>query len=280
MIGTEEPDGLVPRQEHLPGTSEDATRYAPWLNELPTRTQRRLLDASYSQHFESGDSLGKSGPSATAWIGVVQGVLKTQVHQETGKTVLLASLGQGSWVGEESIVGQNSRRYELIVVRPSRLLFIPAAVVLAVLHECFHFNRLIMRRISERLSQHAKVVEIDRMSDPAVRVARGIANLYNAVLHPLLGPDLPLSQKDIGDLTGLSRQSVGEALKKLEHRGALSIKYGHLVVRDLAALASAQKHHFQDRRRRDAMDEERANAHLVFPAVPSYARSAEHLHQF
>lgn len=227
---------------------------APWLDGLTESARRRLVLASHERCFNPGELVGRHGTPAIEWVGVVQGLLKAQIRHSSGKKVLLACVPTGSWVGEGSIVRQTCRPYDLIAVQASRVRLVPAVVVRQLLHESLEFNRLIMLRIAERLSQHLRMLEIDRMADPVVRVARGIANLYNPVLHPLLGPKLPLSQADLGELTGMSRQSVGEALKKLQCRGLLSIGYGGLVVHDLAGLASAEKDDFRERRSHLVMD--------------------------
>lgn len=227
---------------------------APWLDPLPECVRRRLVLSSREQRFEPGELVGRHGTPAVEWVGVIQGLLKAQISPGSGKKVLLACVPKGSWIGEGSIVRQTRRTYDLVAATASRVRLVPAGVVQQLLDESLDFNRLVMLRIAERLAQHLRMSAIDRMTDPLVRVARGIANLYNPVLHPLLGPKLPLSQTDIGELTGMSRQSVGEALRKLQSRGLLSIRYGGLVIQDLAGLAAAEKDDFLERRNPLVMD--------------------------
>lgn len=249
---------------------------APWLDQLPECARRRLVLSSRERRFEAGELVGRHGAPAVEWVGVIQGLLKAQIRQGSGKKVLLACVPKGSWIGEGSIVRQTRRTYDLVAVQASRVRLVPAGVVQQLLDESLEFNRLIMLRIAERLSQHLRMSEIDRMTDPLVRVARGIANLYNPVLHPLLGPKLPLSQTDIGELTGMSRQSVGEALRKLQSRGLLSIRYGGLVIQDLAGLAAAEKDDFLERRNPLVMDSggsaERSGFNFPLPRPTAFTK--------
>jgi len=46
-----------------------------------------------------------------------------------------------------------------------------------------------------------------------------------------------LKQEDIAEFTGISRQTVNQALKALEGRGLLRTLYGRVEVRDMAALS-------------------------------------------
>jgi DNA-binding GntR family transcriptional regulator len=72
-------------------------------------------------------------------------------------------------------------------------------------------------------------------------VARAIGTLYNPVLYPNMSPLLSLSQTELGELIGLSRQSIGAALKQLQGEGLLSMGYGGIVIRDLHALAAYEE---------------------------------------
>jgi CRP/FNR family cyclic AMP-dependent transcriptional regulator len=47
---------------------------------------------------------------------------------------------------------------------------------------------------------------------------------------------LQISQEEIGNLVGLSRQRVNRALKLLEDAGLLQVDYGGIRVRDVGGL--------------------------------------------
>jgi CRP/FNR family cyclic AMP-dependent transcriptional regulator len=47
---------------------------------------------------------------------------------------------------------------------------------------------------------------------------------------------LQISQEEIGNLVGLSRQRVNRALKLLEDAGLLRVDYGGITVRDVGGL--------------------------------------------
>ena len=81
--------------------------------------------------------------------------------------------------------------------------------------------------------------EIDRLSDPELRVARSLANLVNPVLYPSVGEVLRITQQELAYVVGLSRQRVNEALASLQAQGMIRIEYGGLRVLDLAALRSS-----------------------------------------
>ena len=87
-----------------------------------------------------------------------------------------------------------------------------------------------------RLAQFIAAREIDRMSNPDIRVARSLSALFNPVLYPGVGDVLRITQQELAYLVGLSRQRVNEALTTLSDQGSIKVEYGGLRVMDIDAL--------------------------------------------
>jgi CRP-like cAMP-binding protein len=96
-----------------------------------------------------------------------------------------------------------------------------------------------MNQLNERLAQFIEAREIDRSTDPDVRVARNLATLFNPTLYPGVGEILRITQQELAYLVGLSRQRVNVALNRLEEQGAIRIEYGGMRVLNLAALRAS-----------------------------------------
>ena len=69
-----------------------------------------------------------------------------------------------------------------------------------------------------------------------IQPTRGLAALFNPTLYPGIGPALPISQEELGQLAGLSRQRVNQALKRLEQARLLRVEYGGVTVLSLDGL--------------------------------------------
>ena len=96
-----------------------------------------------------------------------------------------------------------------------------------------------MNQLNERLGQFVAAREIDRISDPDIKVARSLANLFHPVLFPGVGQVLRITQQELAYLVGLSRQRVNEALAEWQAAGAIRVEYGGLRVLDLELLRRA-----------------------------------------
>lgn len=216
-----------------------------WMQELPAPARQLILADARDCWFDEGESVARIGEPAHAWIGVADGLLKVSAVQRSGKIVMFTGIPKGSWMGEGSLVRRGLFKFDVIAMRPSRVIFLPGATFRRLLDESVEFNHVIISHLNERLAQLMAMLEIDRSSAPVTRLARTIGTLYNPVLYPNLGAVLDLSQRELGELVGLSRQSVSAACKALADEGLIASKYGGIVVRDLSALV-----HYEDPRSR------------------------------
>lgn len=212
-----------------------------WLQALPDSAKERVYADAYESRFAVGELVATKGQTASSWIGVIEGLLKISVVHRSGRIVMLTGIPAGSWVGEGSVVKREIRRYDIMAMRETRTVHLPASTFRWLLDTSIEFNHLIISRLNERLGQYIGMMEIDRLTDPVARVARSIATLYNPVLYPNMGPLLSLSQTELGELIGISRQSVSTALKQLEREGLISRGYGGVLVRQLNLLSSYQE---------------------------------------
>ncbi|MDR6860388.1 CRP-like cAMP-binding protein [Variovorax guangxiensis] len=140
-------------------------------------------------------------------MGVAEGLLKISAVYRTGKVVMFTAIPAGSWVGEGSVIKRELRRYDVIVMRPRRAIFLPGSTFRWLMDTSPEFNHILIEHLNERLAQCIAMVEIDRLTDPVARVARAIGTLYNPVLYPELSPLLTMSHTELGELIGMSRQS-------------------------------------------------------------------------
>jgi len=128
------------------------------------------------------------------------------------------------------------RRYDVVALRDSLVACISRTTFQWLLDNSIPFNRFLLHQLNERLGQFIGRVEMDRLLETDARIARCVASLFNPVLYPGIGPQLQISQEEIGYLAGVSRQRANQALKLLEEEGLLRVEYGGITVIDLEGL--------------------------------------------
>ena len=208
-----------------------------WMETMSPADRARVEGETKTRAFPAGGLVCRKGERVDAWVGVVEGLVKMANVSADGKPTSFTGIPGGGWFGEGSLLKNEPRRYDIVALRESQIAFMPRATFMWLLDNNLAFNRFLLIQLNERLSQFIAMVEHDRLLGPDARLARGLAALFNPRLYPGIGPALPISQEEMGQLVGLSRQRVNQALKRLDRAGLLRVDYGGVTVLDLPGLA-------------------------------------------
>jgi CRP-like cAMP-binding protein len=208
----------------------------PWLKLLSSEERQRAVDDLKVTDAQAGEYLCRTGRPVTYWFGVVDGLLKMSSDNAEGQTMTFTGVPPGGWFGEGTALKREVYRYNIQALRLSLVAGLHVDTFHWLLDHSIGFNRFMMNQLNERLGQFIAAREIDRMTNPNIRVARSLAALFNPVLYPGLGAVLRITQQELAYLVGLSRQRVNEALTTLATAGAIEVEYGGLRVTNLQAL--------------------------------------------
>ena len=211
----------------------------PWLPLLSEEERDEVLPRIVVSDPQPGDYVCRIGRPVTYWFGVVSGLLKMSSDNESGQTMTFTGVPPGGWFGEGTVLKRESYRYNIQPLRPSVVAGLPVDTFHWLIDHSLGFNRFIMNQLNERLGQFIAAREIDRLTNPEIKVARHLAALFNPVLFPGVGEVLRITQQELAYLAGLSRQRVNEALGQLQARQLIRIEYGGLRVLDRQALQRA-----------------------------------------
>ncbi len=211
----------------------------PWLGLLkPDERERAVAELQFVDAFP-GDYVSRIGRPVTYWFGVIDGLLKMSSENAEGHTMTFTGVPPGGWFGEGTVLKREVYRYNIQALRKSVVTGISVDTFHWLLDHSIGFNRFVMNQLNERLAQFIAARETDRLSNPDLRVARGLAALFNPVLYPGVGQVLRITQQELAYLVGLSRQRVNEALASLQDQGMIRVEYGGVRVLDLQALRSS-----------------------------------------
>ena len=211
-------------------------RATAWARALPPSDLARVEAETVTRVCPAGSLVCRKGEAVEAWIGVIDGLVKMTSVSPEGKSMSFVGVGSGGWFGEGSLLKDEPRRYDIVALRTSAIAYMPRSTFMWLLDTSMPFNRFLLTQLNERLGQFIGMVEHDRLLGPDARLARCLASMFNPHLYPGIGPALPISQEEIAQLAGLSRQRANQALQRLEHAGLLRIDYGGVTVIDLEGL--------------------------------------------
>jgi len=229
-------DLTLHQRRRSPSAAELAS--IPWLQVLKDEDQSWVNSQIVVGDALAGDVVCRIGKAPTYWFGVVQGLLKMSADNAQGDSFTYAGLSAGGWFGEGTVIKREPYRYNVQALRPSVVAGLPIESFHRLLEQSIGFNRFVMNQLNERLGQFIAAREIDRMTNPDIRVARSLAALFNPVLFPGVGEVLQITQQELAYLVGLSRQRVNVALQRLVAHGWIRVTYGGVRVLNLTALRS------------------------------------------
>ena len=210
----------------------------PWLALLRPDERNRAVESLQVGDAQAGDYVCRVGKPVTYWFGVIEGLLKMSADNAQGLTMTFTGVPPGGWVGEGTAIKREPYRYNIQALRKSVVAGLPIDTFHWLLDHSIGFNRFVMSQLYERLGQFISAREIDRLTNPDLRVARSLAALFHPLLYPGVGEVLRITQQELAYLVGLSRQRVNEALSVLQRENAIVVEYGGLRVLDLEALRS------------------------------------------
>ncbi len=156
----------------------------PWLRLLEPAERQRAVDDLRITDAAPGDYVCRMGRPVTYWFGVVDGLLKMSSDNAQGQTMTFTGVPPGGWFGEGTALKRETYRYNIQALRKSHVAGLHVDTFQWLLDHSIGFNRFVMNQLNERLGQFIAAREIDRMTNPDIRVARSLAALFNPALYP------------------------------------------------------------------------------------------------
>jgi len=151
---------------------------------------------------------------------------------EDGASTEVGMVGREGFVGVSLFLGGNSTLTQAIVKREGDALQLPTAVLLDNFNHHETVKQLLLRYMMALLAQMAQIVVCYRHHV----VDHQLSRLLLMHLDRMSSNDLLMTHELIAHMLGVRRESITEAMHKLEVAGVISTSRGHISVLDRAAL--------------------------------------------
>ncbi|MFJ2990778.1 Crp/Fnr family transcriptional regulator [Collimonas sp. NPDC087041] len=217
-------------------SNTEQLRQHDWFSALSAPHQSLVQSTIVVQRFGAGEFIARRGELSQYWIGVHSGLIKLAVYSVEGRGATFSGVPEGGWCGEGSVIKRELRRYDVIAIRDSEIMLVPAEIFHTLLAESLPFTAFVITQLNERMGQFIAMIQNERLLAVNAQVAQAIAQLFHPKLYPRTSAVLELSQEEIGMLTGLSRQRVNQALQHLAELKLINLSYQSIRVVDLPGL--------------------------------------------
>ena len=186
--------------------------------------------------------LFSQGQSADMAYFIDDGLVKlTRTSSAVGR-IILSICGPGHLVGED-VLSEDGRTYhtEAEVLSPATLYRIPREPLKRLVASNHELAMALIGHLLEHKLELAEKVELLCLHDVEYRILHYLAELSKLV-RPLdngEGYPLPITQLELADLIGATRETTSTTLNQLERRGLLKLSRRLLTITSPLTLLSA-----------------------------------------
>jgi CRP/FNR family transcriptional regulator, cyclic AMP receptor protein len=219
-------------------TPMNILKMIPLFASLPEADQQNLTSLLRRKNLGKGEILFQQGDEGTALYIIVQGRIKISLSRRMDN-VTLAILGQGEFLGEMALLDDLPRSADAIALEDSLLYVLNRKDFLSFLSNNPHTVYAILNSLSRRLrNTDGQLAEMCFLNVSA-RLAKRLVELAETQEPEEGNPkayDLKISQQELGNILGVSRESINKELKILRDRGVVSTSRNSLRILDLESL--------------------------------------------
>jgi CRP-like cAMP-binding protein len=198
-----------------------------------------LLGFSRLRQFRRRAHLFNAGDAGADVYAVLAGYVKLSRSSPSGREIVLELAGPGSTFGELAVINGWQRSADAVALSDSRVLAIDGRHFMDALRRNPDAMLATLRIQCERLAATTMQMEDALFLPGAARVARALIRLAALNSQPTsdgLQIDVALSQRELGDITGLARESINKQLAAWRDERIIRLDGHHITLTDAAAL--------------------------------------------
>lgn len=214
----------------------------PLLASLPAEDRTAIVTNFVRRTYPRGETIFRTGDPGTHLYLIESGRVKITRVSPDGREALVAIIGQGEIFGELSLFDAGLRTADARTMEPT--------VLQALSHDVFRRYVLghpeiawqMFKILAMRLRAADETIQDVVFFDVPGRVARRLLDLAQRhgreVDGGALRIDVPITQEEIAQMIGASRESVNKALGSFIERGWVALDERIYTVRNPEALRS------------------------------------------
>ena len=210
-----------------------------FLEAIGAEDEQALRQMGHQRELPSGAALFGEGEPAYEVFVVLEGSVKITRTSREGREVVLAVRSEGDVIGETAAVDELQRSARAWSLEPTRLLAVPIPEFRRLIDERISMCRALVDVLCERMREGTDQVLELGTDDALTRVGRRLVEFGQsdgARTAAGLVVELPVSQQEVADRCGLSREAVVKALRALRALGWIEQDGRRVVLTDEDAL--------------------------------------------
>lgn len=205
---------------------------------LDERERHNLAAYARSRTFAVNEPVFYIGDPGYSMMGVAVGTVRISLPTPKGREIILADLTAGELFGEIALLDGKPRSANATALTKCELLVLERRDVLPFLERspiaCLNLMQLLCARIRRSDERMAEIAFFDL----PVRLARALMRYAPQGRGP---PKLSLSQRELAEMSGATRENVNRCLREWQRSGILELKNRWTIILKPEALQAIEE---------------------------------------
>jgi CRP/FNR family transcriptional regulator, cyclic AMP receptor protein len=225
--------------KHAPATlvSDKSTLLAKHFlfSQLRQEDLEAIVRHSVERQFDPGQIIFQKGEAGGSLMLVVSGLIRISANSEEGKEITLNTIKPGGIFGEIAFIDGKERSADATALEHSNLLIIRRSDFLSLLKKYPDMALELLAVLCQKLRNTSEIAEDLGLLSISARLAHFL--LRQAESHGVendagIKVDSKLSQREIGNRIGATRESVNKKLAEWQRKGYVLFDQGFVTIVD------------------------------------------------
>jgi CRP-like cAMP-binding protein len=201
---------------------------------MESEALQRLAEKAKRRSYGRGEVIFREEEPGDALCVVVEGLVKIYLTSTDGDEMVLVTLGPSTVFGELPMVDGGPRSASAAAVEASTLLTLTRTALLEALSDSPQLVDGLLRSLGSvvrRLTDQAADLVFLDLHGRVAKLLLGLAEEHGTTDAGRRALDLHLTQTDLANMVGGSRQSVNQVLHSFERLGYLDLDGRRIVIK-------------------------------------------------
>lgn len=206
----------------------------PLLSGLDGSELERIAQVAIPRFFPKGARVFHEGDESDACYVIRAGELRVTREHSDGRAIALATLGPGELVGELAMIDGGVRSASLETLADAELLALSAGDMRGLLERNAQMTAKLVVALTRRLREANERISRQSFQTVPSRVAGVLGRLASEEWEDPNrdGVTIRMTQADLAQLAGTSRESVSRFLAVLERAGVVRVGRGRVTIHE------------------------------------------------
>ncbi len=206
-----------------------AIKAVPFFTQLDDRELDVVRSVANEKNYAKNAVVLTEGEMGDSLYMIQSGKVKVFIGDEEGREIILKILGPGDFFGEMSMIDKQPRSASVNTLEGSVFLVLTHAAFEKCVEEAPRIGNMVMRMLAQRVREADRKIGTLALMDVYGRVASTLLELAVYTDGKLMVGE-KLSQQDLANMVGASREMVNRILKDLSERGFISIESKAITI--------------------------------------------------